>query len=187
MGRIEELCEHYHRHISIPWQKTIAGAQRVIMVVYDKELERTVRARKTMFAAATEEAGHVWREIDLADAFARWMAADDYREEYFKNPDDIQIKLDEEFSAFAAEEIRKSLREDDPVSADVLAVFGIGALFGFTRISRVIKMVEADIKGRMVLFFPGQLEKNNYRLLDARDGWNYLAVPITLHTEGGQS
>ena len=38
--------------------------------------------------------------------------------------------------------------------------------------------------GRLVVFFPGQFEQNNYRLLDARDGWNYLAVPITLYGEG---
>jgi hypothetical protein len=30
------------------------------------------------------------------------------------------------------------------------------------------------------VFFPGVYENNNYRLLDARDGWNYLAVPITM-------
>ena len=38
-----------------------------------------------------------------------------------------------------------------------------------------------DIRGRLALFFPGDVDNNNYRLLDARDGWNYLAIPITLH------
>ena len=33
--------------------------------------------------------------------------------------------------------------------------------------------------GRLLVFFPGEVEGNNYRLLDARDGWNYLATPIT--------
>jgi len=28
------------------------------------------------------------------------------------------------------------------------------------------------------VFFPGEHEGNSYRLLDARDGWNYLAVPL---------
>jgi hypothetical protein len=45
----------------------------------------------------------------------------------------------------------------------------------------VLKEVVKDIRGRLVVFFPGEYEDNNYRLLDARDGWNYLAVPITLH------
>ena len=47
MGRIEQLAEKYGRHIALPWQRTVAGAQRVIMIVYDKELERTLqRARR---------------------------------------------------------------------------------------------------------------------------------------------
>ena len=53
--------------------------------------------------------------------------------------------------------------------------------FGFARVSLVLKEVVKDIRGRLVVFFPGEFEDNNYRLLDARDGWNYLAVAITLH------
>jgi len=36
----------------------------------------------------------------------------------------------------------------------------------------------------LLVFFPGTKNDNNYRLLDARDGWNYLAQGITLHDEG---
>lgn len=187
MGRIEDLCERYQKHISIPWQKTVAGAQRVVMVVYDKELERTLRARKTLFATATQQTGHDWLELDLSDVFSRWIANDDYCDEFFKNPEDLQIKLDAEFTLFIADEIRKNILQKSKNDNSVAAVFGIGALFGFTRISKIIKMVEAEIMGRLVVFFPGQFEKNNYRLLDARDGWNYLAVPITLHNDGGLS
>jgi len=39
------------------------------------------------------------------------------------------------------------------------------------------------VKGRLVVFFPGTFENNNYRLLDGYDGWNYLAVPITADKE----
>src|SRR5580704_12628915 len=80
MARIEDIAERYGRHIGTPWQRTVAGAQRVVMVVYDKELERTLRARKLGFETATREAVHDWVEIDLAPAFAEWMAADDYCE-----------------------------------------------------------------------------------------------------------
>ena len=38
MGKIEELAAVYERHISAPWQRTLAGAQRVMLVVYEKEL-----------------------------------------------------------------------------------------------------------------------------------------------------
>ena len=47
------------------------------------------------------------------------------------------------------------------------------------------RRIERDIRGRVVVFFPGEYENSNYRLLDARDGWNYLAVPITLQEDRG--
>ncbi|MFQ3664417.1 MAG: BREX protein BrxB domain-containing protein [Sphingomonadaceae bacterium] len=185
MARIEDLAEHYGRHIGTPWQRTVAGAQRVVMVVYDKELERTLRARKLAFETATREAGHDWQEIDLAGAFAEWLAADDYRDEYFASPEDLQLKLEAEFPADVAERLRKALCHPEVTDNTVVAVFGTGSLFGLARISQVLRMIEADIRGRLLVFFPGQFERNNYRLLDARDGWNYLAVPITAHSEGG--
>ena len=40
------------------------------------------------------------------------------------------------------------------------------------------------IGGRLLVFFPGEREGSNYRLLDARDGWNYLATPITAQEWG---
>jgi hypothetical protein len=39
------------------------------------------------------------------------------------------------------------------------------------------------VPGRLLVLFPGEYENNSYRLLDARDGWSYLAVPITAHQE----
>jgi hypothetical protein len=185
MGRMEDLAERYGRHIATPWQRTVAGAQRVVMLVYDKELERTFRARKLAFETASREAGHDWQELDLSAAFAEWMSADDYREEYFASPEDLQIKLSAEFPDFVADRLRGVLRGPEVTANTVVAVFGIGSLFGFARVSEVLKKIEADIQGRLIVFFPGHFENNNYRLLDARDGWNYLAVPITLHGEGG--
>jgi hypothetical protein len=185
MARIEDLAESFGRHIATPWQRTVAGAQRVIMVIYDKELERTLRARKLAFETATREAGHEWREIDLADAFAEWMATDDYRAEYFASPEDLQLKLEAEFHDFVADRVRAVLRQADVTENTVVAVLGAGSLFGFARISQVLRMIEGDIKGRLVVFFPGHFERNNYRLLDARDGWNYMAVPISIHSAGG--
>jgi len=58
-------------------------------------------------------------------------------------------------------------------------VYGVASLFGFLRISEILPLVEAKIRGRLLVFFPGVYEQDNYRLLDARDGWNYHAVPIT--------
>jgi hypothetical protein len=185
MGQVEQLADLYGQHISTPWQRTIAGAQRVIMVVYDKELERALRARKVAFEAATAQAGHKWLEVDVTDAFAVWMGRDDYREAYFESPEDLQLKLDAEFAECVADRVRTVLTRPEATETSVVAVFGVGSLFGFTRVSRVLKLLEGDIRGRLVVFFPGHYEQNNYRLFDARDGWNYLAVPITLHSAGG--
>ncbi len=185
MTRIEDLAEQYGRHIATPWQRTVAGAQRVVMVVYDKELERTLRARKLAFETATKQAGHEWFEIDLATVFAEWIAQDDYRDEYFAAPEDLRLKLDAEFPEYVAKRISEKLTHSDATETSVVAVFGVGAIFGFARMSQILKIVEGDIRGRLVVFFPGHHERCNYRLLDARDGWNYLAVPITLHSEGG--
>jgi hypothetical protein len=184
MGRIELLAQKYGMHIRAPWQRTVSGAQRVIMVIYEPELERTLRARKSLFENETDPLLRAWYEVDLTDAFARWMAGQEYREEYFASPDDLGLKIDgerSEFSAFVADEIRSALARAAGDSRDaVVAVFGVGSLFGFARVSQVLREVERDISGRLVVFFPGQYESNNYRLLDARDGWNYLAVPITV-------
>jgi hypothetical protein len=109
------------------------------------------------------------------------MKAMDYREAYFDEPDDLSLKLQSDFVTYAADRLRAVLKEDDVDEDTVVAVFGVASLYGFTRVSLILKEVERDIKGRLVLFFPGEYDNNNYRLLDARDGWNYLAVPITLH------
>jgi hypothetical protein len=185
MARIEDLADHYGRHIATPWQRTVAGAQRVVMVAYDKEMERVLRARLGEFETRTRAAGHEWHEVDLTTAFSTWLAADDYRDAYFESPDDLQLKLEGEFSEFVAEKIRTALTRADVGDSAVVAVLGVGSLFGFARVSQVLKLVEGDVRGRLVVFFPGHFEKNNYRLLDARDGWNYMAVPISIHSAGG--
>ncbi len=184
MSRIEQLAEKYRQHISLPWQHTVAGAQRVIMIVYDKELERSLLARKEAFAMATRDEGHDWYEVNVADSFARWMASEEYRDAYFESPGDLQLKLETEFANYVAQQIRSLLDREEVTKNSVVAVFGVGALFGFTRVSRVLKLLEPAIQGRLAVFFPGTYDQNNYRLLDARDGWNYLAVPITLHSSG---
>lgn len=185
MARLEDLADLYGQHIATPWQRTVAGAQRVIMVAYDKELERVLRARKGEFETRTKAAGHDWHEVDLTSAFASWLAADEYRDAYFESPDDLQLKLKDEFPDFAADKIRAALTAPNVSETSVVAVLGAGSLYGFTHVSEVLKRVERDVRGRLVVFFPGTLEQNNYRLLDARDGWNYMAVPISIHSAGG--
>lgn len=181
MGRIEDLAARYHSHISAPWQRNLAGAQKVIFLVHDPEDERKVRDRLDEFETRTAEAGHSWKLFDFTPVFAKWMAEMDYRESYFEEPTDLSLKLQIEFVRFAADELRKTLNAPDVTEDTVVGVHGVASIFGFTKIHLILKEVEHDIRGRLVMFFPGQYENNNYRLLNSRDGWNYLAVPITLH------
>jgi hypothetical protein len=183
MGKIEELAARYERHVRAPWQRTVAGAQRVILVVYEKELERAFRARKSEFEQRTLSAGHGWVEHDCTRSFAAWMAQDEYREAYFENPADLGMKLQGEFVESLVQPLAELLRSSDDNT--VVAVTGVASLYGFTHASDVIRAVEPDIRGRLALFFPGSKDGNNYRMLDARDGWNYLANGITLHGAGG--
>lgn len=181
MGRIEELVARYRGHIGAPWQRNLAGDQKAIFVVYPKADERKLRARLEMFDIATTETGHRWHLLDLTDTFSQWMANTDYRDVYFEEPDTLVMKLRSDFVQYAAGRLREALTADGIDEDAVVAVQGVACLFGFTRVSLVLKEVVKDIRGRLVVFFPGEFDENNYRLLDARDGWNYLAVPITLH------
>jgi hypothetical protein len=181
MGRIEELAIQYRGHIGAPWQRNLAGDQKAIFVVYSKTDERKLRARMELFEMATTSTGHRWRLLDFTDTFARWMADTSYREVYFEEPETLTMKLQSDFVQYAAGRLREALTDEGSDENTVVAVQGVACLFGFTRVSLVLKEAVKDIRGRLMVFFPGDYEDNNYRLLDARDGWNYLAVPITLH------
>ncbi|MBN2464012.1 DUF1788 domain-containing protein [candidate division WOR-3 bacterium] len=181
MGRIEELAARYKRHIEAPWQRNLAGDQKTVFVVYPKTEERRLRAHLELFEMATTSTGHRWRAVDITGAFARWMSETDYRDTYFEEPESLTMKLRADFVNYAATLIRDVLAAEDVDEDTVVAIQGVASLFGFTRVSLVLKEVVRDIRGRLVVFFPGEYDNNNYRLLDARDGWNYLAVPITLH------
>ena len=185
MSRIDKLAERYKSHIALPWQKDLAGAQRAIFIVYDKADERRLRLRKNLFEMATREAGHGWLECDLTRAFAEWMAGTTYRDSYFESPEDLGLKLEDDFLEHVANRVRSALIAAGEDDQTVVGIFGIASLFGFIRVSDLMKEIERDIRGRAVVFFPGEYENSNYRLLDARDGWNYLAVPITLQEDRG--
>ncbi|MGI6034816.1 MAG: DUF1788 domain-containing protein [Limnochordia bacterium] len=181
MSKVEELATRYSNHIATPWQSNLAGEQRIICVVYPPADERRLRAKLGLFETATIAAGHKWKDFDFSQTFVRWMMGLEYREAYFEEPENLVIPLETEFPHFAANELRVVLTAEDVDSDTVVAAYGVACLYGLTRVSQVLKEVAKDIRGRLVVFFPGEFENNNYRLLDARDGWNYLAIPITLH------
>lgn len=182
MSRVDQLVERYQTHVKYAWERNLAAPQRVWFVVYDKSDERRIRARLEDFEIATKQAGHQWKLCDLTDSFPRWMAAHEYRESYFEDPEAMEIQL-KEFGKHVIQELHDALQADGVDTDTVVAVVGIAGLFGYTRASGVIEKADNHIRGRLAVFFPGAHEDKNYRLLDARDGWNYLGVPITAHDE----
>ena len=175
-SRVARLVESYQRYIALPWQAGLAGAQKVMFVVFDKSDELKVRYQEGEFENATLSAGHKWLQLDITDDFPNWMSAQEYREGYFEYPEDLQDILSE-FTASVVARINDVLSGADENT--VVAIKGIGALYGFSNTSQVINGVANNVRGRLLVFFPGEYDRNNYRLLDARPGWNYQAVPIT--------
>lgn len=175
-SRIARLVASYQRHIELPWQAGLAGVQKVIFVVYDKTDELKIRYQEGEFENATLSADHKWSQVDITDEFPKWMAAQEYREGYFEYPEDLQDILSE-FTATVVDRINEVLQGADENT--VVAIKGVAGLYGFSHTSEVLGAVANNIQGRLLVFFPGEYDQNNYRLLDARPGWNYQAVPIT--------
>ena len=179
MSVIEQRIRAYDRFVRLPWKRGLSGSEKVWMVIYPPSEERRLRRRIRQFELATTGAGHGWKAIDLTPLFARWMADTPYREQYFKAPQTIQLGLGD-FATFAGAQVRAELESSDVDENTVVAMIGAGSLFGLgpVRLSKVVEEVESSIKGRLVVFFPGERDGHNYRLLDARDGWSYLALAI---------
>ena len=181
MNHVEALVKAWASHVAVPWTRGLAGGEKVWFCVYDKADERRLRLHLPEFEGATKKAGHGWESLDLTDAFATWMAAEEYRDSYFEDPESLDRDKLVDFRAWLVELVRPVLER--ATEADVVALSGVSSLFGFVRVSELVSDLEPSIRGRLVVFFPGEYENGNYRFLDARDGWSYRAVPI-LPAEG---
>jgi len=182
-SKLTKLLTAYRQHLTVPWQAGLAAIQRVIFAVYDKTDELRLRANVEEFALATQQAGKRWLLVDLTDAFPHWMAAQEYRDAYFESPEDLAGYHSGELTEFVAALVAKlkSQIAEQAGPDTVVALMGVGALFGLGRVSSVVEAIKDTVPGRLLVFFPGEHhpENHTYRLLDARDGWNYLAVPLT--------
>jgi Domain of unknown function (DUF1788) len=183
MSDLDALVKAYSRFVALPWEANLAYPQRVWMVVYPPSDERRLRMRIAEFDIATVKAGHGWKLLDLTDAFARWLGGHEYREAYFEEPELLTGAALEDFSAYVRAEVLAVLGADNADADTAVALLGVGALFPFYKVSHLLDAVNGSVCGRLVVFFPGERDGSNYRLLEARDGWNYLATPITATEE----
>lgn len=181
-SKVAKLVAVYREHLSVPWQAGLAAIQRVIFAVYDKADELRLRANVGEFELATQQAGKQWLLLDITNAFPEWMAAQEYRDAYFELPEDMAGYQAGELTEFVADltaKLRARISEEAGPDT-VVALLGVGTLFGLARVSSVVEGIKESVQGRLLVFFPGEHhpENHTYRLLDARDGWNYLAVPL---------
>ena len=177
-NRLEHLQANYTDYIAVPWRPGASAMERVLFLVYDKDNERALRLRLDEFRQATVAARHPWAQFDLTDTYAEWLQTMEYAERYFARPEFLTRAhplyleyLVAQFAAFA--------KTRDLGDQYVVALTGVGSLFGILRVRDLVDQFAPHVTGRLAVFFPGTYDRDNYRLLDQHDGWNYLAVPLT--------
>lgn len=180
ISKIDQLILAYDKVINEPWSNSLSGQERVWFLVYDPAEQRKIELRLDDFETATVKSGKRWESISFKNCFPTWMASHEYREEYFQTPEYLVDQLEAEFIPFAIEFLRTKLKDIQSDQNTLIAIKDVASLFGFGRLSEILKSCDNDFKGRLMIFFPGEFEHNQYRLLDARDGWDYLARPITI-------
>jgi hypothetical protein len=185
MSYVDDVLDAYQKFVALPWQQNLAGPQRVWMVVYPPGDERRLRLHLPAFKAATTEHHHPWALVDITASFEHWMAGHDYRDAYFEDPELLETALPAFFDHLVQEVQTVLVAHPEPEG--MVGLVGAGTLFGLgvaVKVSALLNAVNQSIAGRLVVFFPGEHDGNSYRLLDARDGWNYLAIPITANGSG---
>jgi hypothetical protein len=175
LSTVEDLLENFKKRLAVPWRLDKPPAGLVWILWYDKARERRVRGRLREFQLAAEQAGKAWREFDIAPRFGDWVAQQPWFERLARHPGTLSTVIPQ-FEEDLVNRVKAELAACG--QNDIMVLTGVASLFGITRASALIDKVVTSIPGRMLMTFPGLHQGGIYRLLDARDGWNYLAVPI---------
>ncbi len=175
MYSVEEIVHAYKRQVELPWSEDVPPAGKIWLLWYDKPTQRRISARMSELENLTRAANHGWIPYDLSQKLSQWLADHDFFEPLMENPMEISGLLPD-FESFLINKIGDILSSAS--SSDVVALEGTASLFGFVRISSLVSNLTPFIKGRLLVTFPGKHTGGIYRFLDARDGWNYHAIPI---------
>ncbi len=175
MNTFDDILSAYHKQVQLPWAADTPPAGRIWIVWYDKSMQRRFTGRIGEFEHATLKAGYGWRYVSLAAWFGEWISQHEFFDALVEQPKELRGLLPE-IEDEAVNVLRRALL--DCSENDVLAVDGCGSLFGVARVSTLISRIADFVPGRLMIGFPGKHTAGVYRLLDARDGWNYHAIPI---------
>jgi hypothetical protein len=184
MSKIDQLAAVFRDHVAVGWPSGSSGAQRVIMIVYDPNEERALRNKIDLFTQAARAHNYGWHSIDLTASLGRWLGQHRYREGYFEEPHMLSAGANERFAQHTADAVLSVLGRPEHTEREIVGLIGVASLFGVAAVSDVLARVDHAIKGRLAVFFPGRAREGRYRLLDARDGWDYHAVPIQIESTG---
>lgn len=177
-SKIDQLLSAFELVVNEPWTTALSGQEKIWFLVYDPSEQRKIDLRLEDYETETMKAGKKWTLISLKNCFPSWMAGHDYKEEYFNDPETLVDQLEVEFKQYAIQFLTSEIKKQEVDDNTLIVIKDISSLFGFNRISDVLNGCANAFIGRVLIFFPGEFEKNHYRLLDARDGWSYLARPI---------
>lgn len=177
MSRNKSIRAYTHE-LELTWRPDISGEERVWIMPYSPDIERSMRFSLSELAARTKASGRKWSVVDISDDFGTWIANHKAAERLLSGKVPIGSKVREEFEIALASRISAVLRvagEDE-----VVALVGIGSIYPFVRASDVIKRIHDDIQGRLLVLFPGSYNETThvFRLLNARDGFSYRATVI---------
>lgn len=181
MSRLKRLADNYETHIGIPWRDA-AAAQRVIFCVYHEADELKLRAKIGEFELATQKKEHRWLHFDLTNTFPDWLSSQKYATSYFQKPH-LLASLLPKYGDYLEQSIMEHIQNYAADENTVVALSGVSSLFGFIKVKNVVDRVASGVTGRLLVFFPGRYEDNNFRLLDGYDGWDYHAYVITAEKE----
>lgn len=178
MSKVNHLLAKFESIINEPWPTGLSGQEKVWFLIFDPIELKKVHFKLGEFEMATRNANRKWLLISLNDYFTNWLSNHDYKEAFFEEPEYISDALQSEFREYIINKINKELTDNSENT--LLVLKDASAIFGFIKLSEVVQDVSNKIKGRLMVLFPGEFTNNQYRLMDARDGWDYLARPIMI-------
>jgi hypothetical protein len=178
MSKVNQLLSKFESVIKEPWPVGLSGQEKVWFLIFDPIDLKKVHFKLSEFEMATKNANREWLLISLNDYFTNWLSNHDYKEAFFLEPEYISDALQTDFREYIIQEINKELIQNSENT--LLVLKDASSIFGFIKLSEVVQDISNKIKGRLMVLFPGEFTNNQYRLMDARDGWDYLARPIMI-------
>lgn len=179
MSKIDQLLSKYQNIIKEPWPTGLSGQEKVWFLIFDPIDLRKVHFKLDEFEIATKNAKREWLLLSLQTKFTDWLSQHDYKESFFEDPEYLSDALQDDFKEYLENSINEELNQ--AINENTLVVLkDVSAIFGFIKLSELVNAISDKVNGRLMVLFPGEFINNQYRLMDARDGWDYLARPIMI-------